>query len=79
MLQVQQELSGTFARLCHAVDEATAEMSDRLRTLERDIGQLEEASATARVLRNKAAYLTHELDLFEDAYLRGTGGSLANT
>ncbi|XP_044732755.1 transmembrane GTPase Marf isoform X2 [Chrysoperla carnea] len=68
--QVQQELSSTFARLCHLVDEATGEMDVRLKDLEIEIRSLEEAAGSAKVLRNKANYLSNELDLFEDAYLR---------
>ncbi|CAG9819032.1 unnamed protein product [Phaedon cochleariae] len=68
--QVQQELSGTFARLCHLVDEATSEMDKQLRGLEGEVGGLERAGGKAKVLRNKANYLVHELELFEDAYLK---------
>lgn len=69
--QVQQELSGTFARLCHLVDEATTDMDKNLKSLEIEITDLENAASRAKVLRNKANYLTHELELFEDAYLKG--------
>jgi mitofusin len=68
--QVQQELSGTFARLCHVVDEATGDMDKQLKELERDVATLENAAGRAKVLRNKANYLAHELELFEDAYLK---------
>ncbi|KAJ8917827.1 hypothetical protein NQ315_010736 [Exocentrus adspersus] len=68
--QVQQELSGTFARLCHLVDEATSEMDKELKDLEAEVAKLENASGKAKVLRNKANYLAHELELFEDAYLK---------
>ncbi|KRT81583.1 hypothetical protein AMK59_6130 [Oryctes borbonicus] len=69
--QVQQELSGTFARLCHLVDEATGEMDKTLKELEVEVMSLENAASRAKVLRNKANYLTHELELFENAYLKG--------
>lgn len=68
--QVQQELSGTFARLCHLVDEATGEMDKELKELEAEVGKLENAGGKAKVLRNKANYLAHELELFEDTYLK---------
>ncbi|CAH0555303.1 unnamed protein product [Brassicogethes aeneus] len=68
--QVQQELSGTFARLCHLVDESTGDMDKTLKELESEIATLENASSRAKVLRNKASYLAHELELFEDAYLK---------
>lgn len=68
--QVQQELSGTFARLCHLVDEATGTMDKQLKELEVHVNNLENAASRAKVLRNKANYLIHELELFEDAYLK---------
>ncbi|XP_025833775.1 transmembrane GTPase Marf isoform X3 [Agrilus planipennis] len=68
--QVQQELSGTFARLCHLVDEATTDMDAELKALEVQVRNLENAAGRSKVLRNKANYLTHELELFEDAYLK---------
>ncbi|XP_045475700.1 transmembrane GTPase Marf [Harmonia axyridis] len=68
--QVQQELSGTFARLCHLVDEATGDMDVQLKKLEHEAATLENAAGRAKVLRNKANYLAHELELFEDAYLK---------
>ncbi|KAJ8978483.1 hypothetical protein NQ317_002070 [Molorchus minor] len=68
--QVQQELSGTFARLCHLVDESTSEMDKQLRELEAEVSILENAGGRAKVFRNKANYLAHELELFEDAYLK---------
>lgn len=72
--QVQQELSSTFARLCHLVDEATTEMGSDMKTLEKDLLRLEEAATSAKVLRNKASYLTKELGMFDEVYLRGTDG-----
>lgn len=72
--QVQQELSSTFARLCHLVDEATTEMGSDMKTLEKDLLRLEEAANSAKVLRNKASYLAKELDMFDEVYLRGTDG-----
>lgn len=68
--QVQQELSSTFARLCHLVDETTDEMGSDLTKIASTIRILEEATNSAKVLRNKANYLTNELDLFDTAYLK---------
>ncbi|XP_011303268.1 transmembrane GTPase Marf [Fopius arisanus] len=68
--QVQQELSSTFARLCHLVDEATSEMDTDLKTIALTLRTLEEAAANAKVLRNKANYLANELELFDAAYIR---------
>ncbi|XP_068203348.1 transmembrane GTPase Marf-like isoform X2 [Palaemon carinicauda] len=67
--QVQQELSGTFARLCRLVDESTSEMQRDVRSLEREVQQLEDMTATAKKLRNKAHYLANELDIFQQTYL----------
>lgn len=66
-----RELSSTFARLCQLVDEATTDMNEDLRSLEAELRALEEASTSAKVLRNKANYLTKELEMFDDAYLKG--------
>ncbi|KAK9504963.1 hypothetical protein O3M35_009129 [Rhynocoris fuscipes] len=71
--QVQQELSSTFARLCHLVDEATTEMGSEMKSLEKELRALEEAANSAKVLRNKASYLQKELDMFEQVYLRENG------
>nr|XP_012146448.1 PREDICTED: transmembrane GTPase Marf isoform X3 [Megachile rotundata] len=68
--QVQQELSSTFARLCHLIDETTTEMVSELKNIASTIRILEEATSSAKVLRNKANYLTNELDLFDAAYLK---------
>lgn len=68
--QVQQELSSTFARLCHLVDESTSEMDTDLKTIASTLRTLEEAATSAKVLRNKANYLANELELFDAAYIK---------
>merc|ERR1719282_1805886 len=68
--QVQQELSSTFARLCHLVDESTAEMKDNAKTMDRNIKELEEIAAKAKVLRNQASFLGNKLEMFESTYLQ---------
>lgn len=65
-----RELSSTFARLCHLVDETTSEMDAELKTIATMVRVLEEAASNAKVLRNKANYLANELDLFDAAYLK---------
>lgn len=65
-----RELSSTFARLCHLIDETTTEMDSELKNIASTIRILEEATSSAKVLRNKANYLTNELDLFDAAYLK---------
>ncbi|XP_045542694.1 transmembrane GTPase Marf [Papilio machaon] len=68
--QVQQELSTMFARLCRLIDEATTEMDGELGEVRTAIAMLEDASAGAKRLRNKAHYLSHELELFDEAFLK---------
>ncbi|KPJ07998.1 Transmembrane GTPase Marf [Papilio machaon] len=68
--QVQQELSTMFARLCRLIDEATTEMDSELGEVRTAIAMLEDASAGAKRLRNKAHYLSHELELFDEAFLK---------
>jgi len=68
--QVQQELSSTFARLCHLVDESTAEMKDGSKQMERNIRELEDIAGRAKVLRNQASFLSNKLEMFESTYLQ---------
>ncbi|CAH3883191.1 unnamed protein product [Pieris brassicae] len=68
--QVQQELSTMFARLCRLIDEATTEMDSELMEVREVIKMLDDASTSAKKLRNKANYLSHELELFDDAFLK---------
>lgn len=68
--QVQQELSSTFARLCHLVDESTNSMTEKIKELDKELKELEDAGSRAKVLRNKATYVLGELDGFEDVFLK---------
>lgn len=68
--QVQQELSSTFARLCHLVDSSTCDMESDMKMLEQEIHKLNEIADGAKVLKNKANYLVNELDLFDAAFLK---------
>lgn len=45
-------------------------MDGELKTIATTLRTLEEAATNAKVLRNKANYLTNELDLFDAAYLK---------
>jgi mitofusin len=65
-----RELSSTFARLCHLVDEATNDMDAEIKTLDKEIKQLEEAANSAKVVQNKGNYITKQLELFDDAFLK---------
>ncbi|CAL1262678.1 unnamed protein product [Larinioides sclopetarius] len=75
--QVQQEVSSTFARLCHLVDEVISDMQNEIGLLDQDTQKLEESSVTSRTLRtdafylkNKADYLFSELETFSEQYLQ---------
>lgn len=59
-----------FARLCRLVDEATTDMDAELTEVREAIAMLDAASTSAKKLRNKANYLSHELELFDDAFLK---------
>lgn len=65
-----RELSSTFARLCHLVDESNTEMNSELQKITETLRSLETAVTSAKVLRNKANYLANELELFDAAYIK---------
>jgi len=67
--QVQQELSSTFARLCHLVDETLAEMKEDAKDMELRYRELDEIANRAKVLRNQASFLSNKLEMFETTYL----------
>ncbi|XP_055695757.1 transmembrane GTPase Marf [Lutzomyia longipalpis] len=68
--QVQQELTSTFARLCRTVDAASSEMNEDLRAVESLLNQLEANQKQMKLLRNKANYITNELEIFENNYIK---------
>jgi mitofusin len=45
-------------------------MDAEIKTLDKEIKQLEEAANSAKVLRNKANYITKQLEIFDDAFLK---------
>jgi len=65
-----RELSSTFEELCNLVNEATNDMVAKIKTLDREIKQLEEATNSAKVLRNKASDITQQLEIFDEAFLK---------
>lgn len=67
--QVQQELSSTFSRLCHLVDQTKIDLQEEISGIDRDIDKLEQVATKAKVLRNKANWIDNELDLFISQYL----------
>lgn len=63
-------MSGTFARLCRVVDTATTDMSEELKQLKEELDALETNQKQIKLLRNKANYITSELEIFDTNYLR---------
>jgi len=68
--QVEQELSSTLAQLHRLVTACTTGMDAKIKTLNKEIKQLEEAANSAKVLQNKANYITKQLEIFDDAFLK---------
>ncbi|XP_067658525.1 mitofusin-2-like isoform X1 [Haliotis asinina] len=68
--QVQQELSSTFARLCHQADSTKHQLQEDLKQLDVTISQLKDISGKAKSLRNKADWLDGELNTFVENYLK---------
>lgn len=67
--QVQQELSSTFARLCHLVDETTNEMKDNINRIDAKLNKLEDAAGKSKKLKNQANFIANKLELFDQTYL----------
>ncbi|XP_015784404.1 transmembrane GTPase Marf [Tetranychus urticae] len=67
--QVQQELTATFARLCHMIDSNMKDIQQEINKLDAEIRQLEEIANSSRTLKNKASFLSTELDNFNEVYL----------
>ena len=44
-------------------------MKDNAKTMERNVKELEEIAAKAKVLRNQATFLGNKLEMFESTYL----------
>jgi len=76
--QVQQELSSTFARLCHLVDETTNEMADNINRIDNKLRRLEDASSSSKKLKNQAHFIANKLELFDQKYLAGSMVQSAN-
>lgn len=65
-----RELSSTFARLCRVVDTATTEMNDELKDIESTLAILEANQKQLKLLKNKSNYITNELDIFDNNYIK---------
>ncbi|XP_076451917.1 mitofusin-2-like isoform X2 [Babylonia areolata] len=68
--QVQQELSSTFARLCHHADASKQQLQEELRQLDAEVQHLQDVASAAKTLRNKADFLDSELNSFRSQYLQ---------
>lgn len=66
-----RELTSTFARLCHLSDDTNKNLKEEIESLEVAIRELEEIGNSARTLKNKASFLSSELDNFREVYLSG--------
>ena len=64
-----QDLSSTFARLCHLVDETTAEMKKNLVDIDRSMLELQEVAAKSNQLEGKSADIENKLQKFRQSYL----------
>ncbi|XP_037076996.1 mitofusin-1-like [Pollicipes pollicipes] len=67
--QVQQELSSTFARLCHLVDESISDMRGEVARLDAEIAEVDAVADSAKTLRNKASFIASQLVTFADNFL----------
>merc|ERR1711972_1229351 len=72
--QVQQELSSTFARLCHLADETTQDMQESI-DIDKSLSKLEEGASRSKVLRNQANFIANKLELFDRTYLASYGSA----
>ena len=67
--QVQQELSSTFARLCHLVDETTTDLKEGIDRVDETLKHLDEGANRSKVLKNQGNFIANKLDLFDRSYL----------
>ncbi|GFO21997.1 wap four-disulfide core domain 1 [Plakobranchus ocellatus] len=71
--QVQQELTSTFARLCHQADTTKKQLEDEIKEVDKGLSLLKELSSRAKTLRNKADFFDQELQAFVGQFLRHSG------
>ncbi|XP_025082569.1 mitofusin-2-like isoform X2 [Pomacea canaliculata] len=67
--QVQQELTSTFARLCHQADMTRQQLEESLKDMDKNLQQLQQVASASKTLRNKADFLDSELMSFCSQYL----------
>lgn len=56
--------------MCRVVDTATSDMTDELKKIEGELAVLEVNQKNLKLLRNKANYITSELEIFDTNYIR---------
>ena len=56
--------------MCRVVDVATTDMNDELKNIETSLNELEKNQKNIKLLRNKANYITNELELFDNNYIK---------
>lgn len=54
------------------MDSATTDMTDELREIENNLVVLETNQKQIKLLRNKANYITSELEIFDTNYIQST-------
>ncbi|XP_072035110.1 mitofusin-2-like [Amphiura filiformis] len=68
--QIQQELSGTYARLCMEIETTKDNLHKEIVALEDESQKLDSIMAKSKVLRNKAGWLDNELGRFMEKYIK---------
>ncbi|KAH9499383.1 Mitofusin-2 [Bulinus truncatus] len=71
--QVQQELTSTFARLCHHADTTKSKLETEIKEVDKSLSIIKEISARAKLLRNKADFFDQELKGFVLQFLSHAG------
>ncbi|BFZ23750.1 hypothetical protein BsWGS_26789 [Bradybaena similaris] len=71
--QVQQELTSTYARLCHQADITKHNLETEIKVMDRGLSIIKEISARAKILRNKADFFDRELQGFVTQFLNHAG------
>lgn len=71
--QVQQELTSTFARLCHQADVSKKQLEDEIKEVDKGLHSLRDITSRAKSLRNKADFFDSELREFVAKFLQNAG------
>ncbi|CAL1535500.1 unnamed protein product [Lymnaea stagnalis] len=71
--QVQQELTSTFARLCHQADLTKTQLEAEIKEVDKSLSVIKEISSRAKTLRNKADFFDRELQGFVAQFLNYSG------